>query len=128
ARAYVTGFEDLFGTGLSALAAARGRGLAEPWTTTAVHLAFLTGFPDSHVARKFGAAAAETMRAEAEAALGRLVLGEGARAALLTHDAALKAAGLNPGTSADLTVATLFLDALQNLKLDCQARAGATCQ
>ncbi len=99
-----------------------------PWTTTAVHLAFLTGFPDSHVARKFGAAAAETVRAEAEAALGRLVLGEGARAALLTHDAALKAAGLNPGTSADLTVATLFLDALQNLKLDCQARAGATCQ
>ena len=128
ARAYVTGFEDLFGTGLSALAAARVRGLAEPWTTTAVHLAFLTGFPDSHVARKFGAAAAEAVRAEAQAALGDLVLGEGARAALLTHDAALKAAGLNPGTSADLTVATLFLDALQNLKLDCQARTGATRQ
>ncbi len=116
ARAYVTGFEDLFGTGLSALAQARARGLAEPWTTTAVHLAFLTGFPDSHLARKFGAAAAETVRAEAQAALGALTLGEEARAALLSHDSALKAAGLNPGTSADLTVATLFLDALARAK------------
>ncbi|WP_279358397.1 triphosphoribosyl-dephospho-CoA synthase [Methylobacterium indicum] len=116
ARAYVTGFEDLFGTGLSALAQARARGLAEPWTTTAVHLAFLTGFPDSHLARKFGAAAAETVRAEAQAALGALTLGEEARAALLSHDSTLKAAGLNPGTSADLTVATLFLDALARAK------------
>ncbi|UHC14733.1 triphosphoribosyl-dephospho-CoA synthase [Methylobacterium currus] len=116
ARAYVTGFEDLFATGLPALAAARRAGLTEPWTTTAVHLAFLTGFPDSHVARKFGPDTAERVRAEAEASLRGLVLGEGARAALLAHDAALKAAGLNPGTSADLTVATLFLDALGHLK------------
>nr|WP_245239720.1 triphosphoribosyl-dephospho-CoA synthase [Methylobacterium variabile] len=116
ARAYVTGFADLFETGLSALAAARARGLTEPWTTTAVHLAFLAGFPDSHIVRKFGAAAAEAVRAEAEAALGGLALGEGARAVLLAHDAALKAAGLNPGTSADLTVATLFLDAIGGLK------------
>ncbi len=34
----------------------------------------------------------------------------------MAHDSALKAAGLNPGTSADLTVATLFLDAVQRLK------------
>ncbi|KMO44764.1 triphosphoribosyl-dephospho-CoA synthase [Methylobacterium tarhaniae] len=115
ARAYVTGFEDLFETGLPALAAARARGLAEPWTTTAVHLAFLTGFPDSHLARKFGPAVAERVRAEAEAAFRGLEPGEDARAALLAHDAALKAGGLNPGTSADLTVATLFLDALGRL-------------
>ncbi|GJD60596.1 triphosphoribosyl-dephospho-CoA synthase [Methylobacterium frigidaeris] len=116
ARAYVTGFEDLFATGLAALAAARAAGLPEPWTTTAVHLAFLIGFPDSHIARKFGPVVAERVRAEAEAALGGLILGEGARAALLAHDSALKKAGLNPGTSADLTVATLFLDALGRLK------------
>ncbi len=75
ARAYVTGFDDLFTTGLPALAAARARGLSEPWTTTAVHLAFLTGFPDSHIARKFGPATAERVRAEAEAALGGLIRG-----------------------------------------------------
>ncbi len=64
------------------------------------------------------------MRAEAEAALRGLTLGEGARAALLAHDAALKDAGLNPGTSADLTVATLFLDALARLKARPTARTG----
>jgi triphosphoribosyl-dephospho-CoA synthase len=35
---------------------------------------------------------------------------------LLAFDASLKARGLNPGTSADLTVATLFAAALQALE------------
>ncbi|GJD52076.1 2-(5''-triphosphoribosyl)-3'-dephosphocoenzyme-A synthase [Methylobacterium crusticola] len=116
ARAYVTGFSDLFEVGLPALAGARARGLRAPWTTTAVHLAFLTAFPDSHIARKFGADAAEAVRADAQAALGALDLGADPIEALLAHDRALKAAGRNPGTSADLTVATLFLDALLGLK------------
>ena len=33
---------------------------------------------------------------------------------LLAFDASLKARGFNPGTSADLTVATLFADRLRN--------------
>ncbi|WP_043752323.1 triphosphoribosyl-dephospho-CoA synthase [Methylobacterium nodulans] len=115
ARAYVTGFSDLFDIGLPALHRARAQGLAAPWTATAIHLAFLTAFPDSHIARKFGLARAEAVRAEAQAALGGLLLGESATAALLAHDRHLKEAGLNPGTSADLTVATLFLDALQGI-------------
>jgi len=36
------------------------------------------------------------------------------QADLLKIDAELKAAGINPGTSADLTVATLFAAALQH--------------
>ncbi|MGY2048561.1 triphosphoribosyl-dephospho-CoA synthase [Methylobacterium sp. JK268] len=113
ARAYVTGFADLFETGLPALARARADGLGPPWTITAVHLAFLTAFPDSHVARKFGPARAEAVREQAQAALGDLRLGEAALPALLAQDRLLKEAGINPGTSADLTVATLFLDALE---------------
>ncbi len=45
-------------------------------------------------------------------------------AALMAFDAALKADGHNPGTSADLTVATLFLDALDAAK-EGPGRAGA---
>lgn len=112
ARAYVTGFADVFAIGLPALASARGQGLTAPWTTTAVHLAFLTRVPDSHIARKFGPERAETVRREAEAALGRLDLLAAPVGALLAHDRHLKEAGLNPGTSADFTVASLFLDAL----------------
>ena len=112
ARAYTDGFRDLFAIGLPALAGARARGLAPPWTTTAVHLAYLTGVPDSHIARKFGPERAEAVRAEAEARLSRIDLAAEPVAALLAHDRLLKEAGLNPGTSADFTVATLFLDAL----------------
>lgn len=113
ARAYVTGYAELRRIGLPALAQARADGLAAPWATTAVHLAFLTALPDSHIARKFGPDRAEAVRDEARAALGGLDLRRHPVEALLAHDALLKSAGLNPGTSADLTVATLFLDALE---------------
>ena len=111
ARAYVTGFADLFAIGLPALAAARAGGLAEPWTTTAVFLAYLARVPDSHVARKHGLPRAEALRDEA-AALLDLDLAASPVDALMRKDRAWKAAGLNPGTSADFTVATLFLDRL----------------
>lgn len=112
ARAYDTGFSTLFDIGLPALAAARAGGLSEPWTTTALFLAYLGRVPDSHVARKHGSARAETLRDEA-AALLDLDLATRPVNLLLAKDAAWKAAGLNPGTSADFTVATLFLDRLR---------------
>ena len=112
ARAYVTDYADLRGIGLPALAEARARGLDPAWCTSAVHLAYLRAVPDSHVARKHGAAAAEALRREADAALAPLDLAARPVEPLLALDASLKARGLNPGTSADFTVATLFWDAL----------------
>jgi triphosphoribosyl-dephospho-CoA synthase len=108
---YANGFGDIFGLGLAELAAAREAG-AEPWLATLrVYLRFFSAFADSHIARKFGAGAAEQARREA----GEFVEKQGdwtdperVRADALAFDAALKAQGLNPGTSADLTVATLF--------------------
>lgn len=112
ARAYVTGFADVQAIGLPALGRARAGGLDPSWCTTAIHLAFLRTVPDSHVARKAGAATAENLRLEVETVLAGLDLAERPVAALLALDASLKARGLNPGTSADFTVATLFWDAL----------------
>ncbi|GEP01471.1 triphosphoribosyl-dephospho-CoA synthase [Methylobacterium haplocladii] len=112
ARAYVTGFADLFEVGLTALMAARAQGLDAPWTATAVHLAFLREIPDSHIARKHGLETAEAIRQETAATLGTLDLRTQPVEALLAYDRSLKAAGINPGTSADFTVATLFADAL----------------
>lgn len=112
ARAYTDGFRDLSGIGLPALAQARAKGLAAPWTTTAVHLAYLTAVPDSHIARKHGPERAEAVRMQAAARLAGLDLAQEPLAALLDYDRFLKREGLNPGTSADFTVATLFADAL----------------
>lgn len=111
ARAYVTDFSDVPAIGLAALAEARA-GLDPTWSTTAIHLAFLQAVPDSHVARKHGAAAAERIRREAEALRAGIDLAARPVDALLAFDASLKARAINPGTSADFTVATLFWDAL----------------
>jgi triphosphoribosyl-dephospho-CoA synthase len=115
ARAYVTGFDDVFGIGLPALAAARLRRLEPAWCTTAVYLAFLARIPDTHLCRKFGSGQAEAVRAEAERIIGMVDLAARPVEALLRFDSALKECGLNPGTSADFTVATLFADTLEHL-------------
>jgi triphosphoribosyl-dephospho-CoA synthase len=112
ARAYVNDFEDIFSVGRSALRKARDRGLSEIWCATAVHMTFLADEPDTHIARKFGARTAETVRRRAEQLMREVELGPNAAAALIALDVALKQQGLNPGTCADFTVATLFLDTL----------------
>jgi triphosphoribosyl-dephospho-CoA synthase len=76
-----------------------------------VYLAFLAAFPDTHIVRRNGATAAEATRAAAAAMRSRMKASERPQsllADLLAWDAALKRDNINPGTSADLTVATLF--------------------
>jgi triphosphoribosyl-dephospho-CoA synthase len=117
ARQYATGFADVFDFGLPRLRALLARWQDEPWAAAGVYLGFLAAFPDSHVARKFGPARAEALRRQAAPLAARL---EAARepaaleGELLRFDAALKADGVNPGTSADLTVATLFARRLED--------------
>ena len=83
-----------------------------------MYLAFLASFPDTHVVRKQGAAVAASVMPTASAFLERVQAGAGLaelRPELIAWDAALKRAGTNPGTSADLTVATLFAAKLQSI-------------
>jgi triphosphoribosyl-dephospho-CoA synthase len=112
---YASGFEDIFETGFGALARARAKGHGAPWPAVAVHLAFLACFPDSHIVRKYGAEAAALVRDQA-ASLHRDFMQVSDPAAmlpaLLAFDRELKDRGLNPGTTADLVVATLFADRL----------------
>jgi triphosphoribosyl-dephospho-CoA synthase len=109
ARQYVTDFADIFGTGLPAIKASRSR--QDQSIALAVYLTFLSRFPDTHIVRKHGASVAEAVMQEAQAFAAR-VQGEGGTKAfiadLLAFDARLKTARINPGTSADLTVASLF--------------------
>lgn len=125
ARQYANGYADVLETGVGRLAAARGRGRDWRWTTTEVYLAFLARHPDSHVARKFGIAEAETVRNAAvahdrAAARASDLAAEAGR--LVQWDGDLKARRQNPGTSADLTVATLFVAFLTDEATDCARR------
>jgi triphosphoribosyl-dephospho-CoA synthase len=109
ARQYATCFADIFAIGAPRLEAARRRGAAPEWATTLVFLDFLAGFPDSHIARKFGLNTARAVQREA-ADLRQALPDDPATAfpILLAFDGDLKRRGLNPGTSADLTVASLL--------------------
>jgi triphosphoribosyl-dephospho-CoA synthase len=115
ARQYVTGFDDVFGIGLEAFEAALSRGESGMWPTVFTYMAFLGGLPDSHVARKFGAGIASQVQEEAVAVRASLQTtdDEAERIRLLmAFDRRLKARAINPGTSADLTVACLLVDTL----------------
>lgn len=118
ARQYVCAFEDVFELGEPALAAALSRSADRTWATLAVYLKFLSAFPDSHIVRKHGAVTAEEVCRAALRFHARMQAGEdpaALRPDLLNWDAALKARGINPGTSADLTVATLFAHRLRTI-------------
>ena len=113
ARQYVTGYQDVFEAGLAAHRAIRSlrreRGM---WPAVFTYMAFLAAFPDSHVARKFGREIAAAVQDEAQAVRASLdaTASEQDRLALLTEfDRSLKMRGINPGTSADLTVACLLV-------------------
>ena len=111
ARQYASNFTDVFTRGEAALGAALVRASHRRWATLAVYLEFLATFPDSHIMRKHGAAVAEDTRrsaADFRARLQAIERPEDLLADLLAWDSALKDDCINPGTSADLTVATLF--------------------
>jgi triphosphoribosyl-dephospho-CoA synthase len=119
ARQYVTAYEDVFALGAPALAAARQRRLDAHWSTLAVYLTFLAAFPDTHILRKHGGATAGAICREAagwRAAFAAARDPEEMTEGLLKWDAALKSRGVNPGTSADLTVAALFAASLSSLR------------
>jgi triphosphoribosyl-dephospho-CoA synthase len=118
ARQYVSGFADVFELGLPLLTSALPQAAKAKWATLAVYLGFLAAFPDSHVAREHGPAVAEEVRAQAQTFRARLpAAGDVSHLLpdLMTWDAALKNRGINPGTSADLTVATLFAWRIRNI-------------
>jgi triphosphoribosyl-dephospho-CoA synthase len=117
ARQYVTDYGDVFEIGVARLRAADDRGLPSAWAATLAYMDFLAAFPDSHIARKYGAAAAAAVRDEAAALLPALAVGppEAHADRLLAFDRRLKASGYNPGTSADLTVASLLALACEGI-------------
>jgi len=118
ARQYVSNFEDVFEQGEPTLQAALERSHERQWATLAVYLEFLSAFPDSHIVRKHGTATAEDICRTAARYHERMRSAESPAVLLpdlLTWDTLLKERGINPGTSADLTVATLFAHRLRTI-------------
>ena len=124
AREYATGFEVTFEIAAPALERARQDGL--PWDDAVVEtfLSVLASNPDTHVARRAGVAAAEEVSASARQTLaaGGVRSATGRRAIEEMDHGLRDARNLrNPGTTADLTTAAIFVELLKSAHLQVQS-------
>ncbi|MBX9580788.1 MAG: triphosphoribosyl-dephospho-CoA synthase [Gemmataceae bacterium] len=112
ARQYSNGFADVFDFGVPAFLDALGRFGCVEAAVIDSQLRWLAEYPDSLIARKNGPAAAEEVRRRAAdlLRLGGIATPEGRRAGVAL-DKYLRSDGnkLNPGTTADLITACLFV-------------------
>jgi triphosphoribosyl-dephospho-CoA synthase len=112
ARQYVNGFTEVFGEGLPALQQGIERMRSIEGGIISCHLQLLAGHRDSLIERKLGQreAAEASRRAEQVLAAGWPERPEG-KAALKDYDVWLRGRGhqRNPGTTADLVTACLFV-------------------
>lgn len=118
ARQYVLGFADLFDIAAPLFRRLRERWSSPEWAAGGVYLDLLARWPDSHIARKYGPGlAAQISREAALVAPTLLQARDPVRLAprLLAWDRRLKARGVNPGTTADLTVATALMVDIDDL-------------
>jgi triphosphoribosyl-dephospho-CoA synthase len=118
ASEYTSDYALTFETGVPAVAAALGDGLAVREAIVELHLRLLDAAPDTLIARKGGPQAAARVSAGARDVLAaggvRTPVG---RRALRSFDASLREPGnaLNPGTTADLVTATVFVAVLEGM-------------
>lgn len=112
AREYATAYETTFLAGAPALERARGDGLEWDDAIVETFLTLLAAHEDTHIARRAGAslAAAVTDEARAVVAAGG-VRTDGGRRVLEAFDRRLRdeRCRVNPGTTADLTAAAVFV-------------------
>ena len=115
AQQYANGFQEVFSLGVATYQRYLAKWERPAWAVTATYLAFFAEFEDSHIARKYGKEIAQVIQQEAKNNFLSFTSQENPKlyqATLLAWDADLKKRGINPGTSADLTVATILANHL----------------
>lgn len=116
AREYVTGFHTIFGTAVPALCRARADGLTWSDAIVQAYLTLLAAVPDTHIVRKLGATAAGEVQRRARVALDAGGMHQPAgRVAAVALDHTLRDPHnrQNPGATADLTTAAIFVTLLE---------------
>lgn len=120
ASEYVTGFEITRETGLPALKAALSSGADFPGATVHAFLSILKQVPDTLIARKNGMEASRRISRWAGDVLshGGVFTGRG-KEKIIELDRAVRDNDhkLNPGTTADLTTASIFLYLLERFQI-----------
>jgi triphosphoribosyl-dephospho-CoA synthase len=119
---YANTFSDIFDFGITRYREAwqkwqdRSKTQNDAWATTALYLGFLARQLDTHIMRKCGELIAKSVMHEAQDIELAYLATDNPKLMqknLLDWDASLKNRSINPGTSADLTVASLLASYLQ---------------
>ncbi len=120
---YVSDYQDIFDFAVPIHYNAVRKSTHLEWAAVSVYAALLSHFPDSHIERKYGKQYSEMVAARmsnVSSELSKAEMPEQILPLLYSVDQEFKAKGLNPGTMADMTVATVFtvfLEEVINLTL-----------
>lgn len=120
---YVSDYQDIFDFAVPIHYNAVRKWMHLEWAAVSVYAALLSHFPDSHIERKYGKQYSEMVAARmsnVSSELSKADRPEQILPLLYSVDQEFKAKGLNPGTMADMTVATVFtvfLEEVINLTL-----------
>lgn len=117
AREYASGFKIILDSGLPLLEQALGQGLALPEAIAHAQIGLLSRYPDTLIARKAGAAASAEVQARARVVWENGGWGSGdgrTKAAELDHWLRQGGNRLNPGTTADILTAVIFVLLLED--------------
>lgn len=119
AAEYLSDYAIVFEQGLPALQRTLAKGVGTDEVVVQGYLELLAAVPDTLIARKRGLATAQAVSAQAaQVVAAGGVFTSGGRAAITALDSRLRAEtdnGLNPGTTADLIAATLFVALLEGV-------------
>ncbi len=120
---YVSDYQDIFDFAVPIHYNASLKSTHPEWAALSVYAALLSHFPDSHIERKYGNQYSEMVAQRMSVVsneLSKADVPEQILPLLYSVDQEFKAKGLNPGTMADMTVATVFtvfLEEVINLTL-----------
>ncbi len=114
---YLTDYRDIFDFSALTYYNAKNFWVSKTWSAVAVFVDLLSRFPDSHIERKYGPQFSNEIAAKMvwlKAQMAEASHPETLLPAFYAVDKAFKAQGINPGTTADMTVATLLTVFLQD--------------
>jgi triphosphoribosyl-dephospho-CoA synthase len=118
ARQYASNYADVFELAVPRLYDGMDRWDSEEWAVVSAYLGMLSAHADTHIERKHGSSLAQDIGVRAkrldDMLLAEKEIPQNLAEPLMQFDTELKRQGINPGTSADLTVAALTVKRLQD--------------
>lgn len=115
---YLTGYKDIFNFSILRYNVAFNRWGDRNWAAAAVYVDMLSQFPDSHIERKYGDQYSEMVASKMAQLSDELLKTdnpEQIKPLFFCLDQELKFYGINPGTTADMIVATVLTAFLEEL-------------